>query len=260
VDRAHREFSEEQVRNIAVINCLHRGEPERFTGLVHRYFERGMEKLTLNKDRLKQVSVTLAGYLDRDNGIEMPDFSARLEEINRLQEAYKDYLPDSGKGTIEKINHRQRALAAAFAPFFAAIHDMLKVIDRKVRRFEKEHGNSKEGKAVKVQLDELHGEIKESEYFFTHIRWLQDRFPAAAYEDVTGLCKLASLEEVREQDYSLNPGRYVGVVIEEDGKTEEEFIEDILALNDELNKLNDEAKDLEITIKENIKVLVGEDE
>ena len=61
--------------------------------------------------------------------------------------------------------------------------------------------------------------------FYQHIHWLQERFPKAEYEDVTGLCKLASPAEVKEQEYSLNPGRYVGVVIEEDGKTEEEFID-----------------------------------
>ena len=47
---------------------------------------------------------------------------------------------------------------------------------------------------------------------------------------MTGLCKLASPADVEEQEYSLNPGRYVGVVIEEDGKTEEEFIADVLNL------------------------------
>ena len=53
---------------------------------------------------------------------------------------------------------------------------------------------------------------------------------------------------VDEQDYSLNPGRYVGVVIEEDGKTEEEFTAEILALNAELQKLNGEARELEAVI------------
>ena len=66
---------------------------------------------------------------------------------------------------------------------------------------------------------------------------MQERFPKAEYEDVTGLCKLASPAEVKEQEYSLNPGRYVGVVIEEDGKTEEEFIADIATLGDELTEL-----------------------
>ena len=67
--------------------------------------------------------------------------------------------------------------------------------------------------------------MKNAESYFRHIHWLHECFPQAEYEDVTGLCKLATPEEVKEQDYSLNPGRYVGVVIEEDGKTEEEFIE-----------------------------------
>jgi len=70
---------------------------------------------------------------------------------------------------------------------------------------------------------------------------LKPRFPKAKYEDVTGLCKLAAPDEVKEQDYSLNPGRYVGVVIEEDGKTEEEFVGEIMSLNDELNSLHKKA-------------------
>jgi type I restriction enzyme M protein len=113
-------------------------------------------------------------------------------------------------------------------------------------------------KALKTSLEEIHKEVKEAESFFAHIRWLQERNPEAKYEDVTGLCKLASMEEVEGQDYSLNPGRYVGVVIEEDGKTEEEFIAEILDLNDELEKLNAEARELEGVITHNVKVLVGE--
>ena len=78
------------------------------------------------------------------------------------------------------------------------------------------------------------------------------------YEDVTGLCKLATPEEVREQDYSLNPGRYVGVVIEEDGKSEEEFIAELLAMNDELAELNKGARKLEAVIGQNILQIADE--
>jgi type I restriction enzyme M protein len=81
---------------------------------------------------------------------------------------------------------------------------------------------------------------------------LQERFPAARYEDVTGLCKLANLDEVKEQDYSLNPGRYVGVVIEEDGKTEEEFVADLAELGDQLAELNKESEGVSITIQKNL--------
>jgi type I restriction enzyme M protein len=100
--------------------------------------------------------------------------------------------------------------------------------------------------------------VKNAESFYQHIHWLQERFPKAEYEDVTGLCKLASPAEVKEQGYSLNPGRYVGVVIEEDGKTEEEFIEGLLQLNDELEERNRDANTLESIIGKNIKALAGE--
>jgi type I restriction enzyme M protein len=113
-------------------------------------------------------------------------------------------------------------------------------------------------RALKTALEELQAGIKDAESFFKHIHWLQERFPEAEYEDVTGLCKMATIEEIKEQDYSLNPGRYVGVVIEEDGKTEEEFIEELLGMNDELQNLDDEANILNRIISINIRRLVGE--
>jgi len=100
--------------------------------------------------------------------------------------------------------------------------------------------------------------VKNAENFYQYIHWLQERFPEAEYEDVTGLCKLASLADVNEQEYSLNPGRYVGVVIEEDGKTEEEFIEEILSLNNEIESLSNDVRQLDRVISANVKLLAGE--
>jgi len=114
-------------------------------------------------------------------------------------------------------------------------------------------------KALKTALEELHREVKNAEIFYQHIHWLQERFPKAECEDMTGLCKLASLAEVREQEYSLNPGRYVGVVIEGDGKTEEEFIADLLKLNGALETLNGNAAKLGKIIAMNVAELVEMD-
>ncbi len=99
----------------------------------------------------------------------------------------------------------------------------------------------------------MHKEVRSAESYYQHIHWLQERFPNAEYEDVTGLCKLATPEEVKEQDYSLNPGRYVGVVIEEDGKTEEEFLSDLSKLTQEMELLNDGAQKLSVVISNNLK-------
>lgn len=98
------------------------------------------------------------------------------------------------------------------------------------------------------------------EYWQEQIDWLTERFPEGVYQDVIGLCKVAKVDGedgIKDQDYSLNAGRYVGVVIEDDAMTKEEFKDTILSLNNELEKLNQEAKQLEEQISLNIKGLFG---
>ena len=103
-------------------------------------------------------------------------------------------------------------------------------------------------------------ETKTKAYWQSNIDWLLERFPDGEYRDVIGLCKAAPLkgeDGIEDQDYSLNAGRYVGVVIEDDGMTEEEFKAEMLSLNDELSKLNAEATSLESKISDNLKELLG---
>ena len=90
--------------------------------------------------------------------------------------------------------------------------------------------------------------------------WLLERWPDGKYQDIVGLCKVAKLEGedgIIDNDYSLNAGRYVGVVIEDDGMTEEEFRTEMLSLNSEFAKLSAEAKELESEIEKNLKELLG---
>ncbi|MBK6611357.1 MAG: N-6 DNA methylase [Sphingobacteriales bacterium] len=115
----------------------------------------------------------------------------------------------------------------------------------------------KEIKRWEKQLEEAEKKWKalteKQNYYLGHINWLNERFPNGVYEDVTGLCKAATLKEIEEQDYSLNPGRYVGVVIEEDGLTEEEFLAEMKERHISLNALNSKAKELEELITDNLK-------
>ena len=99
-------------------------------------------------------------------------------------------------------------------------------------------------------------QLKATAYFHRQIVWLQERFPDGVYEDVTGLCKAATLAEIEEQDWSLNPGRYVGVVIEEDGLTEAEFLEEMKQAHADLQALHIKAHDLEKLIQKNLKTMV----
>ncbi|MGB0839182.1 MAG: type I restriction-modification system subunit M [Chitinophagales bacterium] len=72
--------------------------------------------------------------------------------------------------------------------------------------------------------------------------WFKEHFPTGAYEDVEGLCKVATMAEIEEQDYSLTPGRYVGVKIEID--MDFDYIGRMAAIQAELATLNEEAQTL----------------
>ena len=71
------------------------------------------------------------------------------------------------------------------------------------------------------------------------------------YADVPGLCRAATLQEIEAQGWSLNPGRYVGVAPGE-AVSDEDFKEQLETLNEELEILNAQARELEQTIAANV--------
>lgn len=87
---------------------------------------------------------------------------------------------------------------------------------------------------------------------------LKELFPDEKYQDVPGLCKVATIDEIEAQGWSLNPGRYVGTQVEE--YDEEDFLESFTALNAELLQLNEQAQQIERAIEENFLLLVNGNE
>jgi type I restriction enzyme M protein len=79
---------------------------------------------------------------------------------------------------------------------------------------------------------------------------MKENFPEGRYVDVLGLCKVATLAEIEAQGWSLNPGRYVGVA--ERAADDFEFTERLEELNEDLETLNVEARELEERIGENV--------
>lgn len=76
----------------------------------------------------------------------------------------------------------------------------------------------------------------------------------SGYQDVSGLCKVATIAEIEVQGWSLNPGRYVEVA---DRAPEDfDFVERIEELNEELELLKAEARGLEETISQNVQLLL----
>ena len=83
---------------------------------------------------------------------------------------------------------------------------------------------------------------------------LKQAFLRGKYVDVAGLCKIATIAEIETQGWSLNPGRYVGVA--ERAADNFAFMERLEELNEEVERLNIEARGLEERIAETMSVLL----
>ena len=70
------------------------------------------------------------------------------------------------------------------------------------------------------------------------------------YEDIQGFCKVAKLDEVREHEYVLTPGRYVGIEEQEDDGIP--FEKKMGVLTSELRELFDKSRKLEDEIRRNL--------
>ena len=97
-------------------------------------------------------------------------------------------------------------------------------------------------------------QLKLASYFHRQITWLHDRFPKAEMQPVPGLCKVVTRKEIAAADWSLTPGRYVGVApaeVDEDF----DFEQAITEIHTELAGLNAEATELAATIQKNLEEL-----
>ncbi len=83
---------------------------------------------------------------------------------------------------------------------------------------------------------------------------MKESFPKGKYVDVAGLCKVVPRKEIEAQGWSLNPGRYVGVT--ERAADDFDFKERLEELNEELERLNGEARELETKIAENVSLIL----
>src|SRR5207245_2578004 len=118
-------------------------------------------------------------------------------------------------------------------------------------------GRRATGRLVK-QLDEERKaaveQLKQAAYFHRQVVWLQDRFPKAELQSVPGLVKLVDKKAIEAADWSLTPGRYVGVApLEED--EDFDFKETLRDIHVELTSLNEEAAELARKIQENFEEL-----
>jgi len=284
IDRAHREWTEEHQQNLATIVRLYRGEINRYLQLVHTYLQQAASAtilVTTQKDQLTQNLASLHARLQaymkatknekrtpaKEKALKAANFNGTLKNFKKSKPKQHNTAPVQLIVPLTKTplkNEAQHQAAAhvestvnqynldreALKKDVAELTELWKLADKHAKlKNDKQwtaQALAKADKALEEVLENYSKAVDKAHYWYTNIHWLQKRFPQGKYRDVVGLCKVADRSEyAEEQDYSMNAGRYVGVEIEADKISEEEFKQRLKQNICSLTKLGHSAQSLE---------------
>ncbi len=190
--------------------------------------------------------------------------SASIHEYLQVAEPTANYGVDSVTELRQTVD--------SFAPLAETSHNLVKQIDRLhklttrlIETCEKECDakssdawNARDVTRTRKSMDETRSQVtdqlKQVHYCWQQAHWLTERFPEAKLRDVEGLVKLVDRAEISANDWSLTPGRYVGVAPEEEDE-DFDFEEALREIHVELEDLNAESVKLAATIKKNFEEL-----
>ena len=101
------------------------------------------------------------------------------------------------------------------------------------------NASRKDKKRIEAEMKAMEDALEDTLETARQYEWLTEKFGEGEYKDVLGLCKIATIQEIEEKNYSLTPGAYVGVAeVEDDGV---DFHERMNEIHAELKRLNGEA-------------------
>ena len=290
VSRAICDFSPEQQKNIAAIVWLHRGQSERFLALVEFYLAEALSRGRDSAAPLAAVERALDALVDllkpfvamtRDadplaetwdeltntQATLITDIAALNDEVSARATAWSGAANRKGRD-----NAALHAAREALHPAAAQCRDLTKTIDLAAKlagrvidiavkdldaRQSERWANtdiSKARKTLEATRTDAVEALRLTCYFVKQADWLQERFPEALLCDVEGLVKRVNRAKIEEHDWSLTPGRYVGVAPEEVDE-DFDFEETLQAIHMELKGLNDESSVLARRIAQNFEQL-----
>jgi type I restriction-modification system DNA methylase subunit len=286
VTRKIYDFSPEQRKNLTSIVWLYRGQEERFLKLVEEYLDTTITEAEKSAAPVEGFIQKLANLLEKLEPFlkKLPEGAAHAETLKELRGArttfindntvYKKALDDvavawksslrdnaglrQSAETVAPLSEQSRDLVRQVDLLFKLVSRLIDICENELKAKGSEHWVSRETSSGKKALDESRKEaveqLKKVHYFHKQAHWLQERFPEAKLRDVEGLVKLVDRKELEANDWSLTPGRYVGVVpeVEDEDFDFEEALRDIHV---ELQDLNTEAVELAGTIARNFEEL-----
>ncbi|MBI1386739.1 MAG: N-6 DNA methylase [Rhizobiales bacterium] len=283
VTRKIYDFSPEQQANLTAIVWLYRGQQERFFELLEEHLERAV-------DEARRVSGAYAIPDDeRDEFAPLSAFVEALDEAiathtkgdllngagetaEELEAAAKLFRADvesfvstveslgkaweKTKGTMKSLTafcDDAEAMANASRDLIKQADHLYKLLSRVVEAG-KANGRGNPLRALDAVRKASVEQLKHPRYFWRQAHWLVERFPEGKLRDVPGLVKLLDFKELEANDWSLTPGRYVGVAPEEEDE-DFDFEETLREIHVELEGLNAEAAELAAKIARNFEEL-----
>ncbi|MGA3265253.1 MAG: class I SAM-dependent DNA methyltransferase [Verrucomicrobiota bacterium] len=284
VTRKIYDFSPEQLQNLTAIVWLYRGQADRFIALVQQYLERTLAEAGAIAGKAGAFRAAYAALTDA-----AAPFLKTLPKDSPLRELVKE-RDDAAKACFQALDQltariakqwkkpcepklpAQKKLLAGLEELVTACRDLAKDVDlvfklasRLTDTAEKDT-NAREheawdGRAIgklEKELDarrkEVVEQLKATAYFERQAHWLLSRFPEAKLVTVPGLVKLVDRQDIEAADWSLTPGRYVGVAPAEMDE-DFDFEQTLGNIHVELADLNQEAAVLAKKIQKNFEEL-----
>lgn len=284
VTRKIYDFSPEQLANLTAVVWLYRGQSDRFLDLVQSYLDRTLSEAALIAGHATAFSTAYKAIVAASESfLKTLEKDAPLRELVKERDAaakacvasmeeWTGRIAKDWKKAVEPKASAQRKRLEQLDPLAQACRDLVtdvdlvcklagRVVDTAEKEFnarEYEEWDSRAIGRLKKELDarrkELVEQLKRTAYFERQAHWLLSRFPDAKFIPVAGLCRAVTQQEIETADWSLTPGRYVGVApaqVDDDF----DFEQSLKDIHIELADLNEEAVSLAAKIQENFEGL-----
>jgi type I restriction enzyme M protein len=281
VTRKIYDFAPEQLANLTAIVWLYRGEQQRFLDLVAEHLGETVAAARNCGEPLIALRNAIDALTDQIKPAIFASGNAALSQsLVDLKAATADYCAEAAafdndvkacSSFWQGVTPTNALLLAAgnkFKSLAEHSRDLIKDADQlyklgsrlidDVEKASREAGNptvttrelNRTRKSSEESRKTLVEALKKVRHYWKAAHWLQEKFPEAKLRDIPGVVKLVSLEEIAANDWSLTPGRYVGVAPEEQDD-DFDFEQALRDLHIELQGLNEEATDLAEKIARN---------
>lgn len=245
VDRTLNEWSEWQMKNLNAIVWLYRGDSEKYQELMEDYRTQVINDCMELDLEFENITGILNGYGDalvevRKQIADVLHNASDIKQLLSLNEVLKHYISELNASYKALVSYGDGLDKAESKEFAKSLDENATTWDR----FKK---------TLSSRVEEVVAYIKSCRSVIKEAKWLTEKFGDGIYTDIPGLCKIATIAEIEEKNWSLTPGAYVGVApIKED---DENFDERMIEIHQELLMLQVEANRLMDTISTNFKEL-----